>query len=108
MLPYHKCTDEDYAEFYPVKNSSDQLLKDVRNNPNRGFLCVDWTDDDYLEFVGQSADDDYTRFDVMIVPCNYIHMEMGYRGDSIHPECEGDLQKQIEWMGASNWLVYTN
>ena len=52
MLNYHKCTDEDYAEFYPVKNSSDQLLKDVRNNPNRGFLCVDWTDDDYLEFVG--------------------------------------------------------
>ena len=52
MLPYHPCTDEDYAEFYPVENSSSKLLRDVRSNPDRGFLCVDWTDDDPMEFVG--------------------------------------------------------
>ena len=69
------------------------MLKAVRNNPNRGFLCVDWTDDDPIEFVGQSNDDDYTRFEVAIVPCNYIHIELGFRGDSIHPECEEELEK---------------
>ena len=27
ILPYHKCTDEDYNEFYPVQKSSRVLLK---------------------------------------------------------------------------------
>ena len=91
MLPYHTCTEEDYAEFYPVENSSSKLLNAVRSNPDRGFLCIDWTDDNPVEFVGESNDNDYTRLDVMIVPCNYIHIEMGYEGDSVYPECEGDL-----------------
>ena len=51
MLPFHKCTEKDYAEFYPVKDSSSKLLETVRNNPDRGLLCVDWTDNP-IEFVG--------------------------------------------------------
>ena len=71
-------------------------------------MCIEWNDDDPMEFVGQFSDDDYTRFEVIFVPCNYLHIEGGYDGDSIHPECIEDLDKQIEYVGASNWIVYVN
>ena len=107
ILPYHTCTDEDYDQFYPVQTTSKKLLGKLREDPDRGLMCIDWKSDD-PELVGQFTDDDYTRLEVLLVPCNYLHIEGGYSGDSIHSECIGDLDKQIEYMGASNWIVYTN
>ena len=71
-------------------------------------MCLDWNDDDPFEFVGQFTDDDYTKLEVLLVPCNYLHIENNYSGDSIHSECIADLDKQIDYMGASNWIVYSN
>ena len=33
---------------------------------------------------------------------------MGHSGDTIHPECVYDLEEQIEYMGASHWLMLIN
>ena len=33
---------------------------------------------------------------------------MGYTGDSIHPECIGDLQEQINYIGSLDLLIYFN
>ena len=41
ILPYHKCTDADYAGFYPpAKNSLDDL-KEIREEPKKNLFCLD-------------------------------------------------------------------
>ena len=41
-IPMRFCTDEDYDKFYPVKESNANKLKLIREDPNRGMLCLDW------------------------------------------------------------------
>ena len=43
---------------------------------------------------------------MLLLPCNYLHTDTGYTGDSIHPECIDDLEKQKEYLGALDWKVY--
>ena len=73
VLSYHKCTNEEYDEFYPVKPTQAHKLKDIWEDPERGMFCIDWNDDDPIEITGHELDSDYTAFDVLLVPCNYIH-----------------------------------
>ena len=73
ILDYHNCTEDDYAEFYPVKKQSSKALSDIKADPDRGFMCLDWKDDDPFELVGTSIDKDYIRLEVNLLPCNYVH-----------------------------------
>ena len=57
------------------------------------MFCIDWYDDDLFEILGSDEDDDHTRVEVVLVPCNYLHTQFGYDGDSISPECIGDLEE---------------
>ena len=73
------------------------------------MFCLDWNDDTPFELVGEKvADDDYARLEVIFVPCNYLHTQLGYDGDSVHPECVGSKEEQIAHMGQSNLVVYLN
>lgn len=52
-VPFHKCTDEDYDQFYPVKRQSADLLKEIREDPERGLFCIDWNNEDEpIEIAG--------------------------------------------------------
>ena len=44
-LPLQKCTDEDYADFYPTERTYKLKLQAMREDPNRGFYCADLGDD---------------------------------------------------------------
>lgn len=81
VLNYHKCTDEDYAEFYPVKKQSESILEAIKEDPERGMFCFDWKDDDPIEVMGYEFDTDFSRLEVLFVPCNYLHTTLGYQGD---------------------------
>ena len=89
-MPYHKCTDQEYEEFYPVKKKSAGLLKSIKQDPDRGMFCIDWNDDDPIELTGDFEEEDYTRFDIILTPCNYLHTMHGYQGDFVSPECIRD------------------
>ena len=71
----------------------------MREDPDRGMLCIDWDGEEGamqsepIEITGQENDDDYARLEVVLVPCNYVHTQLGYSGDTVSPECEGDLTK---------------
>ena len=93
VLSYHKCTDEEYEEFQPIKQTAAGLLKEIRENPERGMYCIEWNDDDPIKLYGTGHEDDFARIDVIFVPCNYLHTMLDYKGDTIHPECVGDKQK---------------
>ena len=72
ILPYHNCSDADYAQFYPVKTASAGLLEAIKADPARGMFCLDWNSEDGpIEITGGHTDDDYTRFEVTLHPCNY-------------------------------------
>ena len=42
----------------------------------------------------------------MIVPCNYVHAEVGVTDDSIHPSCIGDQKGQEDYLGNIRTVVY--
>ena len=92
LLTYHNCTDADYEEFYPVIKQSEKTLRDIRSDPERGMFCLDWDDEDPIEVIGSEIDNNYTRLEVVLVPCNYVHQQLGDVGDFIHPECVPDLE----------------
>ena len=74
VLPYHVCTDEDIAEFYPIRPDMASKLERIRKDPDRGFLCIDWEDDDPLTLYGQYEHmQNYQEIDVTLAPCNYLH-----------------------------------
>ena len=56
LVPYHKCTDADYAGFYPVAKNSESPLKAIREDPKKNLFCLD----DYKDFLigGDSMSDE--------------------------------------------------
>ena len=40
-LPYHKCTDADFAEFHPPAKRSLEALKEIREDPKKSLFCLD-------------------------------------------------------------------
>ena len=56
LLPFHKCTDDDYAGFYPVAKNSESPLKAIREDPKKSLYCLD----DYKDFLigGDSMSDE--------------------------------------------------
>lgn len=65
-------------------------LQDILKTENRGLYCLDeWPDDLYF-IGGELSEIDYTSLDIMLLPCNYIHTQFGYVGDTIAEECIPD------------------
>ena len=98
LLDYHVCTDEDYDAFYPIIESEEKQLQQIRETENRGFLCLDWDDQNPLEIYGESLDTEYQRLEAVITPCNYIHDYLQDNGDTIHPDCIYDRDEQFEYV----------
>ena len=104
LIPYHKCTDSDWAQFAPPKKSAQDGWQAIKDNPKRGMFCLDMTED--IELYGKERNDEYQRIEVALTPCNYVHTHLGYQGDSVHPECVADLEKQKEYLGPLDILIY--
>ena len=90
-IPFHKCTEDDWDQFLdPAMGMEDQILA-VKTNPKRNMFCIN----EFENFViyGNEKNTEYQRFEVVLVPCNYLNTQFGYTGDSINPECIADLDK---------------
>ena len=70
FLPYHDCTDADYARFYPVNEDSQLNYHAIRTGEKRGFYCIDWEKEELELGVSKGGFTNYV--DIMLVPCNYI------------------------------------
>ena len=76
VIPFHKCTEEDWLEFYePAKGTEDQLSQ-VRDDPKRGMYCLDHPEN--FEINGNENNSEFQYVDILVVPCNYLHTEFGY------------------------------
>ena len=54
-IPHHKCSEEEIAQFYPVKSESQSSLDFVNNRG--GFNCIDWDDEDPHLIFGDRTED---------------------------------------------------
>ena len=53
IIPFHDCTDEDYAQFYPIREDQKENFDFMREYPDRlGLICIDWDDSDPLQLFG--------------------------------------------------------
>ena len=43
-----------------------------------------------------------------LLPCNYLHTYYNYTGDSVSDECIWDLEKQQEYLGPLEVIMYFN
>ena len=68
------------------------------------MFCLDWSDDILL--YGNEKNEEYQRIELVLTPCNYLHTHLGFEGDTIHPECVADLEKQIEYLGPLDFMIY--
>ena len=69
------------------------------------MFCLDWDSQDILIY-GNERNDEYQRIELVLTPCNYLHTHLGYKDDKIHPECVADLEKQIEYLGPLDFVLY--
>jgi len=98
FIQHHLCTDEDYAEFYPITEKSKILYQDIRDDPKRDFYCIDWNDEENpINVYGEENDNDYQRLEIILMPCNVIRTDIIYFDEPI-PECITDLKSQTDYM----------
>ena len=90
FLDLHKCTKEELNEFYPVASDSQEAIQKITEDPKRGLLCIDWTDDLYLQ--GTYSDERFSTIDIVMLPCNYIHTNLGFKDDKVSDKCNPDLK----------------
>ena len=78
----------------------------MKRDEQRGMFCIDWTDD--LEIYGEEQNPEFQKLEFLFLPCNYIHQIDGYTGDYVKEECIADLEKQKEYLGPLDMLIYFN
>ena len=53
------------------------FIRSVREDPDRGMFCIDW-EKEQIEIGGYDQEENYSRLEVVLVPCNYLHTFLGY------------------------------
>ena len=61
------------------------------------MFCIDA--DETIRIYGNEINYNYQRLEILLTPCNYVHTHLGYEGDSVHPDCIADLDRQMEYLG---------
>ena len=93
-LSFHMCTEEDYEQFYPIQDNQVGLLREIKTDPNRGFMCLD---EDEIDIYGIEVENNYQRLEFLMLPCNSVSLENGLmEGDKVQvsPECDINLLEQ--------------
>ena len=88
------------------------MLREIREDPDRGFFCLDWDADEPFEIYGSEMEDNYQRIEALLAPCNSINTELGVEGltgyDSVDQDCNPSLTDQITYMRESQVLLLVN
>ena len=87
-IRYHKCTEEDYADFMPPNKDTIGPLERIKSNPKRGMYCFDWND---VAFYGTERTLENARIEILVLPCNHKLTQLGATDDRMDPECIADV-----------------
>lgn len=107
IMPYHRCTEEDWEVFPPAAKAFEDSFIAIKNGDVDTMLCLDWSDDvEPILIYGNEKNDDYSRVELVLVPCNYLHTELDYDGDTVPEECLADKEAMIEYLGPIEFYMY--
>ena len=86
ILDYHKCTPAELDLFGEPSRESIAPLNNFKAGDKRYLYCLDWDNlqDGELSVWGVTNDDNYQRWEFVLLPCNYVHAEFGETGDTVH------------------------
>lgn len=104
ILNFHECKSSDWDQFPPPAEASRSQFESIRDDPNRGMYCIDWDED--IQIYGNEKDKQHQRIEIVMAPCNYLHQHLGYEGDVTHEDCIADLDEQIKYLGALDFMLY--
>ena len=93
ILDYHKCTSEELDDFGEPSLQSIASVKSFKKGDKKHLFCLDWDNlnvGDLGIWGSTSNEDNYQRWEFVLLPCNYVHAEFGDIGDSVNPECEAN------------------
>ena len=46
ILSYHECNETDWIKFAPPAKAFEDKFEKIRDDPKRGFFCIDWPDNE--------------------------------------------------------------
>ena len=52
LIPYHECNDTDWIKFAPPAKAFEDKFEKIRDDPKRGFFCVDWPENETRQIFG--------------------------------------------------------
>ena len=112
ILPFHKCTETDWAQFAPPQKGSRDGWETIKDDPKRGMYCLDWKEEPVngingLSVFGNEKNGNYQRIEIVLLPCNYLHTSLGGGTvDIVSKNCNADLDAQIEYLGPLEIVLY--
>ena len=101
VIPYRRCTDKDYEEFYPIEKPKKQTLADIRSDPDRDFYCIDWDDENPFVIYGTETQANNQRLEMILLPCNMVKSDIGPWNQTVSEICNTNLAEQINYIGTS-------
>ena len=57
IIPYHKCTQDEYDEFYPIESAKEDMFSSFLVDFGE-LNCIDWNSEDPYLLFGSVSDDD--------------------------------------------------
>ena len=92
-MSYRKCEPSDYDKLAPPADEAIDMLELYKTDPSRNLFCIDWDEHgDDLDIYGNWQDESkYQRVEFVLVPCNYLHNNLGWTDDFIPDGCVEDL-----------------
>ena len=102
-IPYHTCTEEDFAKFYEMDENTHDQFQNLRMHDHEeygGFKCVDW-DKENIELYNYVYNNYKAKsLSLFLLPCNMRSISRNpIYSDDIHEECIADHQKQKDYLG---------
>ena len=86
--PMHRCTDADYATFYPIESKI--LTKMNRMKKMDALYCLNWDNIDFPLHGTWTSGDDYEALDITVIPCGQEITMFDGSVDKGHDNCNWD------------------
>ena len=103
-LDFHDCSHYELEAFPEPSSSSRSSFEKIKTDEKRGFKCLDAKDYNRLAFQNAQAEGDYTRLQLLFVPCNFLREGSN---ETVSDECiYKDLESQREFLGPLIWYIY--
>ena len=81
----------------------------MKSDPERGFYCLDWEEENPFVIYGSETDGNYQRVELFLLPCSMVGSDLNQvEREPNSPNCNPNLEDQINYVGQSNLLVLVN